>query len=163
MPRISVDAAGGLNVCAFLDMLAWSEGTSTMKGSDDGYNVIVGHTLFPATPAGYADHPRILVPLQKLGIKSSAAGRYQVLARYFDHYKKELRLPGFDPVSQDCIALRQIKEERAFGAVLEGDFERAVYLVKNIWASLPGAGYGQHEHKLDALLGVFCLHGGEPA
>ena len=31
---------------AFLDMLAWSEGTSTVAKSDDGYNVLVGGSLF---------------------------------------------------------------------------------------------------------------------
>lgn len=48
---------GGQNMAAFLDMLAYSEGTSTMPGSDDGYNVNVGRELF----IGYARHPRIAV------------------------------------------------------------------------------------------------------
>ena len=62
-----------INLKAFLDMLAWSEGTSTVAGSDNGYNVIVGGSLFK----GYADHPRKLVDIPRLGIKSTAAGRYQ--------------------------------------------------------------------------------------
>ena len=32
--------SGSRNLLAFLDMLAWSEGTATAKGSDDGYNVV---------------------------------------------------------------------------------------------------------------------------
>ena len=32
-----------------------------------------------------------------------------------------------------------------------GDFARAVHKVRNIWASLPGAGYNQHEQKLTDL------------
>ncbi|MCP6547965.1 hypothetical protein NL497_29765, partial [Klebsiella pneumoniae] len=43
MARISDSLAGSKNALAFLDMLAWSEGTSTSKHSrDDGYDVIVG-------------------------------------------------------------------------------------------------------------------------
>lgn len=43
---------------AYLDMLAWSEiGDKLLKSSDNGYNVIVGGTLFNS----YVDHPRKLV------------------------------------------------------------------------------------------------------
>ncbi|EPU0333441.1 lysozyme, partial [Enterobacter hormaechei] len=84
------------NLQAFLDMLAWSEGTSRIKGSDNGYNVVVGGSLFTS----YADHPRKLISLPKLGIKSTAAGRYQLLSRYYDAYKKQLGLKDFSPASQ---------------------------------------------------------------
>ena len=94
------------NRSAFLDMIAFSEGTSPIPNSDNGYRVIVGGTLF----SGYADHPRQLVFLPKLGIYSTAAGRYQLLARYFDDYKALLGLPDFSPDSQDAIALQQIRE-----------------------------------------------------
>ncbi len=60
------------NQKAFLDMISISEGTYG-KG-DNGYNVIVGGALWEH---GYADHPRVLVDFPKLGIKSTAAGRYQ--------------------------------------------------------------------------------------
>ncbi|MEL8631755.1 lysozyme, partial [Escherichia coli] len=30
----------------------------------------------------------------------------------------------------------------------------------NIWASLPGAGYGQYEHKIDSLIAKFKEAGG---
>lgn len=48
---------GGRNMAAFLDMLGFSEGTTTVAGSDDGYNVNVGGKLF----TGYDRHPRIVV------------------------------------------------------------------------------------------------------
>ena len=35
--------------------------------------------------------------------------------------------------------------------------------VKNIWASLPGAGYGQHENKLDKLITAYKDAGGTVA
>lgn len=141
---------------AFLDMLAWSEGTSRIKGSDNGYNVIVGGSLF----SGYADHPRKLIYLPNLGIKSTAAGRYQLLSRYWDAYREQLGLKDFSPASQDAVALQQIKERKALSDIDAGNIISAIQKCSNIWASLPGAGYGQHEHKLDDLSGKFKEAGG---
>lgn len=45
----------------------------------------------------HADHPRVLVDLPKLKIQSTAAGRYQLLRRYYDAYKKTLGLKDFAP------------------------------------------------------------------
>ncbi|MCY1455117.1 Phage lysozyme [compost metagenome] len=138
-------------------MLAWSEGTSTQRGSDDGYNVIVGGGLFNS----YADHPRQLVSLPRLGIKSSAAGRYQLLSRYWDAYRKSLNLVGgFTPENQDRVALQQIRERKALDDIKAGRITEAIEKCRNIWASLPGAGYKQHEHKLDDLLAQYIAAGG---
>jgi muramidase (phage lysozyme) len=146
------------NVAAFLDTIAFSEGTDNGRQptKDRGYDVVVGGALFDS----YADHPRKLVPLPRLKIKSTAAGRYQLLSRYFDHYSKELKTAGFGPEVQDKIALRQIRERGALPAIEAGNFVKAVALVKNIWASLPGAGYGQHEHHLADLAAVYQRKGG---
>lgn len=144
------------NLQAFLDMLAWSEGTSRIKGSDNGYNVVVGGSLFTS----YADHPRKLISLPKLGIKSTAAGRYQLLSRYYDAYKKQLGLKDFSPASQDTIAIQQIKERRALPDIESGNIKAAINKCSNIWASLPGAGYGQHEHKIDDLVRKYISYGG---
>ncbi|CAG9172356.1 glycoside hydrolase family protein [Cupriavidus respiraculi] len=150
---------GGKNMAAFLDMLAFSEGTDNglQRTKDQGYDVLVGGGLFD----GYADHPRKLVRLPRLGISSTAAGRYQLLSRYYDAYKKQLRLPDFSPASQDAIAVQQIKERRAIPDIEAGRISEAVRKCKNIWASLPGAGYGQHEQALDLLLAVYLAKGGE--
>lgn len=145
---------------AFLDMIAYSEiGPDLLARSNDGYNVLVGGTLF----SGYDDHPRKLVSLPKLGIKSTAAGRYQLLARYFDAYKKQLGLKDFSPASQDAIALQQIKEQRALIDIETGNFELAVKKCRNIWASLPGAGYGQRENDMAKLTLAFVKAGGKLA
>lgn len=165
MSRITAQRAGGANVCAFLDMIAWSEGTSRIAASDDGYNVIVGGALFddqgtPDLMDDYEDHPRQLVVLPRWGIKSTAAGRYQLLARYFDAYRKLLGITDFSPISQDRIAIQQIREQGALPNLMRGDFAGAVQRCANIWASLPGAGYGQHENKMDALRLAFIKAGG---
>lgn len=157
MAAISVSVAGGGNVVAFLDMLAWSEGTSTIKASDDGYNVIVGGGLFNS----YADHPRQPVSLPRYKISSTAAGRYQLLARYWDAYRKSLNLVGgFTPENQDRVALQQIRERRALDDIKAGRIGVAIEKCRNIWASLPGAGYQQHEHKLEDLLAHYVAAGG---
>lgn len=161
MAVITPQQAGGKNVVAFLDMIAFSEGTDNgrQRTNDHGYDVLVGGGLF----TGYADHPRQLVALPKLGIKSTAAGRYQLLSRYYDAYKKSLGLKDFSPLSQDLIAIQQIRERKALQLIQAGQFEQAVRQVSNIWASLPGAGYGQHEHKLDNLLAAYRKAGGTVA
>lgn len=142
---------------AFLDMLAWSEiGEKLLKASDNGYNIIVGGTLFNS----YADHPRKLVDLPRLKIKSTAAGRYQLLSRYWDAYRTQLGLKDFSPASQDAVALQQIKERRALELIDSGNIRQAIDRCSNIWASLPGAGYGQYEHKVEDLLNKFRKAGG---
>jgi muramidase (phage lysozyme) len=165
MPRIDAQAAGGANVCAFLDMLAWSElGPGLLEISDDGYNVIVGSTArAPIFFAGYADHPRRLIEFPKLGIGSTAAGRYQLLARYFDAYRRQLGLKDFSPAAQDKIAIQQLRETRALPLILSGDVTGAIARCRKIWASLPGAGYGQNEHKLGDLQVAFVNAGGRRA
>jgi len=142
------------NEKAFLDTIAFSEGTYG-KG-DDGYNVLVGGSFFD----GYDDHPRISVYLPSLNIHSTAAGRYQILERNFDAYKSLLGLPDFSPESQDGIAWQLIKESGAVDDVEAGNFDSAAAKCAHIWASLPGAGYGQHENKLDALREFFVNVGG---
>lgn len=155
------------NLKAFLDMIAVSEiGSKLLASSDNGYNVIVGGQLFDdqGTPDNlfddYTDHPRKIVALGR-GLKSSAAGRYQILARYFDAYKKTLNLPDFSPTSQDAIATQMIKEQHALPDVEAGRFDEAVKSCSNIWASLPGAGYGQHENTLAYLRGAYETAGGK--
>lgn len=142
---------------AFLDMLAWSEGTDK-KGqptNNRGYDVIVGGALF----TDYSDHPRKLVTLNPK-LKSTAAGRYQLLSRWWDAYRKQLGLKDFSPASQDAVALQQIKERRALELIDSGDIRQAIDRCSNIWASLPGAGYGQFEHKADNLIAKFKEAGG---
>lgn len=144
------------NVQAFLDMISFAEGTDRY-GEDRGYNVIVGGELF----SDYTDHPNILVSLPRYGIKSSAAGRYQILHRYWVHYKKQLDLPDFSPPSQDMYAIQQLKERRAYEDIKKGRIEQAITKVSNIWASLPGAGYGQREVKMQELVSKWKEFGGK--
>ena len=141
------------NLAAFLDMLAKSEGTAG-KG-DDGYNVLVGGGLFE----GYADHPRLKIRVRP-GLWSTAAGRYQLLERWYGPYKALLKLKDFSPEAQDTIAIQQIKEAKAMTPILMGNLSEAINRCAHLWASLPGAGYGQHEQTPSVLAAAYLNAGG---
>lgn len=138
-------------------MIAYSEGTDNGKQptKDHGYDVIVGGANFD----GYADHPRKIVWI-KQGLASTAAGRYQLLSRYWDAYRKQLNLSDFGPDSQDAVAIQQIKECKALDDIENGRIPLAISKCSHIWASLPGAGYNQHENDLGSLLAVYKKDGG---
>ncbi len=166
MARLSESLAGGGNVLAFLDMLAWSEGTSSSPATViDGYDVIVtGLDRKPEVFDDFTDHPfakgRAPKVINTMGLKSSASGRYQQMLKDWPHYKALLKLPDFSPVSQDLLALQHVRECRALPDVVAGRIETAISKCRNIWASLPGAGYGQREHRLEDLLRQYCMAGG---
>ena len=61
-------------------------------------------------------------------------------------------LKDFSPKSQDAVALQQIGRRGALPMIDRGDIRQAIDRCSNIWASLPGAGYGQFEHKVTAWL-----------
>lgn len=140
------------NQKAFLDLIAWAEGTSAVPDSDDGYRVIVTSTPeHPILFDNYSTHPRRRMPLvDKNGSTwgwSDAAGRYQLMGRYFKPYAQLLKLPDFSPSSQDAIAIRQILERRAIDDIEAGRIEDAIKRCSPIWASFPGANYSTRSRK----------------
>jgi muramidase (phage lysozyme) len=151
---------------AFLDMLAYSEGTSTSPATKcNGYDVIVtGRDGLPETFTDFSDHPfnkgRASKVINSKGLTSNASGRYQFMLRDWKHYRDLLRLPDFGPNSQDLWALQLIRERGALMAIDNGEFDSAVVRCKNIWASLPGAGYGQPEHEIAKLERAYLMAGG---
>ena len=139
-------------------MIAHAEGVERFSQSG-GYDVIVGGSLFH----DYADHPRKLVPILSLGIKSTAAGRYQFLARTWDDLvaRNGLRmLPDFSPESQDRAAIQLLKQCGAYSMIREGRIYEAINAARKLWASLPGAGYGQRELTAETLRTVYLNAGG---
>ena len=146
------------NEKALLDTIGFSEiGRSLLATSDHGYNVLLGGALF----SNYADHPRKLISVN--GLTSTAAGKYQILERYFDAYKKQLHLPDFSPASQDKIAMQMIKEVGADKLINEGQFEQAIVKCSSRWASLPGSQYGQHTNDMAHLKAYYENVGGKIA
>ena len=143
------------NEIAFLKTIGFSEiGRELLAHSDDGYNVLFGGCLFQS----YADHPRKKITAG--GYTSTAAGKYQILERYYDAYKVQLHLPDFSPHSQDLIALQMIKECHALEDVREGRFEEAIKNCASRWASFPTSPYGQPTKKLAHLEAYYENVGG---
>lgn len=160
MPRITAAAAGGQNVCALLDTLAYSEigaGLLDIPATDDGYRVIVGATTAkPILFYSYATHPNQF----NARLDSDAAGRYQQLYRNWIYYQRNLGLLDFGPVSQDRIAIEQIREAGGIALINEGQFTGAIARIAHLWASLPGANYGQHEQLMSDLQNWYQKSGG---
>ena len=77
---------------AFLDMLAWSEGTDNgrQKTRNHGYDVIVGGELF----TDYSDHPRKLVTLNP-NSNQQAPDATSFFPVGVDAYRKQLGLKDF--------------------------------------------------------------------
>jgi|ERR1700685_2442961 len=162
MCRISVADAGSANVCAFLDMLAFSEiGAKLLSLTDDGYNVLVGATINnPTTFDSYAAHPDKVVTLSAT-LRSSAAGRYQLLFSTWDSIRRKLNLPDFSPVSQDKAAILLLDQGGALTHIEAGNITQATQVAaaisteSTVWASLPGSPYGQPTNSMTTLLTVY--------
>lgn len=138
------------NVSAFLDTIAYSEGTS----GSNGYRMLFGGGLFDS----YADHPRKYIPFRNT--TTSAAGRYQILARTWDVLRVRLGLGDFSPESQDAAAVELIRERGALNDVKAGRLVAAIRKCAPVWASLPGAGYNQPERRISQLQTAFSDAGG---
>ena len=136
---------------AFLDMLAWSEGT------DNGRQKTRNHWLW--RHCRRAIHWLLRSPSQTCHAKPKTQinrlGRYQLLpvggmpAASSLAWKTSLRKV------RTLSTLQQIKERGALPMIDRGDIRQAIDRCSNIWASLPGAGYGQFEHKADSLIAKF--------
>ncbi len=157
------------NRLAFLSMLAVSEGTSTSPATiNNGYDIIVtGVDGEPEVFSDYSDHPfnkgRPSKVINSRGLTSNASGRYQFMLRDWCHYREQLNLMNFGPDSQDLWAIQLIRERGALPLIDAGNFELAVARCSNLWASLPGAGYGQHENQIAKLEAAYTNAGGELA
>lgn len=149
------DATGARNERAFLDMIAYAEGTN----GPNGYSTLFGGALAD----NLGDHPRVYKTFTNgrgETLRTSAAGRYQFLARTWDALAASLNLPDFGPQSQDAAALELVRQRGALNDVRAGRTEQAITKCAPVWASLPGAGYAQPERKLTTLLAQYRAAGG---
>jgi muramidase (phage lysozyme) len=146
---------------AFLDLISFSEGTSLSPlTKNDGYDVIVSGVKGKSVFTDYAKHPfedggEVIVRTGPPELASTAAGRYQLLARYWKDYKVRLRLADYSPASQDAVAVQQIRERKGLDLIEVGNIEGAIAACANIWASLPGNSYHQGGKSLEALLAKY--------
>ena len=136
---------------AFLSLIGWAEGAD--------YSTIVTGVDGPHTFTDFSDHPfapqfnRTPVIVRRVPLlQSTAAGRYQLLYRYWVPYRKQLGLVDYSPASQDAVALQQMKERGAILHLTTGDIQGAIVACRSIWASLPGNDYHQGGKTMGELL-----------
>lgn len=147
---MSVSGNQSSNLKAFLLMLQYAEGTIGINA----YRTLFGGGLF----SDLSVHPNHAIT--KSGITSTAAGAYQFLYRTWSALQDKLKLPDFGPQSQDAGAIELIRQKGALTDVMNGNIPIAINKVQKIWASLPGAGYGQRELKLNDLVSFYRKSGG---
>ena len=137
-------------------MVGGNPDNGRQKTRNHGYDVIVGGELF----TDYSDHPRKLVMLNPK-LKSTGTRRTLTASFLFAGCLPQAAWPErLSPKVRDAVALQQIKERGALPMIDRGDIRQAIDRCSNIWASLPGAGYGQFEHKADSLIAKFKEAGG---
>ena len=127
-------------------MLAWSEGTDNgrQKTRNHGYDVIVGRRIALITP----------ITLANLSHEADSNQQAPDATSFFPVKMPTANsgLKDFSPKIEDAVALQQIKERGALPMIDRGDIRQAIDRCGNIWASLPGAGYGQFDIRLTAWL-----------
>lgn len=134
------------NLRAFLTMIGKAEGAD--------YNTLFGGGTFDS----FDDHPRQVVMAGKYS--SSAAGKYQILARTWDDFIAAKGPHKFDEAGQDACAMWLIERRDAADDVIDGRVERAIRKCGAEWASLPGAPYGQPTRTFDFCLKHYTKNGG---
>lgn len=118
-------------VKAFLDVIAWAEGTDVEVGDglQMGYDVMYGGTL---------KKPKLMPDLYQHPGKV-ASGRYQAVPGTWEEAKKILGLFDMTPESQDIFAVYAIKKKRPklIDFLLNDNFPEAVEEGSLEWASFP--------------------------
>jgi muramidase (phage lysozyme) len=105
------------------------------------------------------------VPISRLGAQyfnevSTAAGAYQIIKPTWVTLALRLRLPDFEPASQDAAAVELIREAGALSLINSGQFVEAILKCRNIWASLPGSTSGQPQTVMSSLVTLYTAAGG---
>ena len=132
------------------------EGTDNgrQKTRNHGYDVIVGGELFTdyliTSQTGHAK------PKTQINRRRTLPASFLLV----DADRKQRWPERLLSEKLHFVALQQIKERGALPMIDRGDIRQAIDRCSNIWASLPGAGYGQFEHKADSLIAKFKEAGG---
>lgn len=146
---------------AFLNTIGYAEGAS--------YNTIVKGTVVSsktdkslvgkknATFSDFSKHPETLVKVNSKGLKSTAAGKYQIMSDTWNTtidkkgvkhigLKDRLGLTDFSPKSQDLAAVQKMIDKGMVDSILKGDIKSAINLGSGTWASLPNSnGVGNYK------------------
>ena len=137
---------------AFLDMLAWSEGTDNgrQKTRNHGYDVIVGGELF-TDYSGSPSQTCHAKPKTQINRRRTLPAS----SRWWDAYRKQFGLKDFSPKSQDAVALQQIKERGALPKIDRGDIRQAIDRCKQYLGFTAGLVMVSSSIRLDSLIAKF--------
>lgn len=137
-------------ILAFLDMIAFAEGTD----SEDGYRKRYGTSK---TIKDLSKHPENVFCRMASGkvLCSSAAGRYQFITETWNYLVYKLHLPDFSPDSQDIGAVCLLYECGALKQLERGSISGAIKAASKVWASLPWSQYGQPVKAYEECVEVF--------
>ena len=137
------------HVRAFLDVISYAEGTNHAQG----YRMQYPGVMF----ADFDDHPRTINCALFKGklLCATAAGRYMFLRRTWDRLAPKIKAYDFSPLNQDRAAIALICENKAIDDIMAGKFEVAVKKLNKVWATLPGAPYGQATKTMPELKAIF--------
>lgn len=151
-------------VKATLETISKAEGTNG-DYKKMVYGVVTRSPYFPqligkrnVTLPSLERFPNMLIKVNSAGLFSSAAGKYQILKKTYEAYAPKLGITDFSPHSQDLLAVELIRGRgNALSYIIKGDLQSALTKTSlpKEWASLAGAGYGQQERSLEALLAWF--------
>ena len=125
---------------AFLLEYAWRgqrTDVDVRKPEIMNYDVIVGGSYF----FGYSITSQTCHAKPKTQI--NRRGRYRLLSRWWDAYRKAAWPERLLSEKLRRCGMQQIKERGALPMIDRGDIRQAIDRCSNIWASLPGAGYGR--------------------
>ena len=115
------------------------------KTRNHGYDVIarLSYLLIMITSQIHRQNPKL---------KSTGAGRYQLLSRWWDAYRKQLGLKDFSTRKWDGWYYQQMRRERFYYDWSWWYPSGNRRCGSNIWKPVAGAGYGQFERELTAWL-----------
>lgn len=135
------------------------------------YNILYGNRTFDSfadhpwahlydasgkyrTPGGdWSQVPEIRSGVNK-GKRSTAAGRYQIMAATWNPRKLKYGFPDFSPDSQDRCAFELLNECGALASYNAGALDVAIQKASRIWTSLPGSTTGEAQLSLASAIDV---------
>lgn len=146
-------------VQAFLDLIAWSEGTSIHPLTKcNGYDVIVTGEQGPEVFHDFTCHPFTLgrkpvrVRDNPTLLESTASGRYQISLPTWTDLVHRYHIGSFTTQNQDRAALALLVDCKALDHIYRQELELAFEAASLEWASFPGNLYGQGAHDTATLI-----------
>lgn len=147
--RQSVEKLKAAHVQAFLDTIAWAEGTA----GPHAYRMQFTGTQF----SSFQDHPREIKCGSSYGSRlcSDAAGKYQFLSTTWDRMANKIDASDFSPANQDRAAIALLDDYGVLEDIEAGSFSYAVIQLIPVWPSLQDVGNGDRARAIVRLEQVY--------